>query len=98
MSDTLEKFQFTTDPAAKTPLVDELYAKLKAIEAELEARLAPARAYYEAAVNDPKLLAARKDIKEINAKLLPVKNELAALARARGAKSIKLEQGTYNSK
>lgn len=80
---------------AKAPRTAKLYEELKAEEARLEAILAPARETYERLVNDPALIEARKVIRATNALLAPVKNELAVLARAGGARSLKAEPGVY---
>jgi hypothetical protein len=81
--------------SAKTPRVSELKAQLEKEKAELEALLAPAREFYEKHCNDPQYLASKKIIREVNAKLVPICNELAAIARAAGSKGIKVESGTY---
>ncbi len=82
--------------AVKAPQVAALKAKLEAEKAALEAELAPFRAFYEQHVNDPKYLEAKVKIREINAKLAPIGNELAALARVSGAKNLKIESGHYD--
>lgn len=87
-----------TGEKVKNPRSRELYEQLKAEEARLEAALAPARAVYEKKINDPELIKARQIIKETNALLGPIKNELAALARAGGAKGLKAEPGVYTKK
>lgn len=79
----------------KAPRVAELKAKLEAEKAALEAELAPYRAFYEAHVNDPKYLEAKAKIKELNAKIAPIGNELAALARSMGSKRLNVEPGHY---
>jgi hypothetical protein len=79
----------------KAPRSAALKAELEAEKVKLEAELAPARELYERHVNDPAFLAAKRTIKELNAKLGPIQNELAALARAGGSKGIQVEPGEY---
>jgi hypothetical protein len=86
------------DVKSKTPITDQLRRELEAQKAKLVAELKPFRDLYDAHVNNPQYLEAKRKIKEINLKLGPIENELAALARARGAKGIKLEPGTYAAK
>lgn len=81
----------------KAPITAALKAKLLEEEARLETQLAPHRDLHDRHVNDPKFLAAKRAIKEISPKLAAVKNELAALARAGGAKSLKAEPGEYKA-
>jgi len=66
----------------KAPYLAARLNELKEIEAKLEAELAPAREAHDRLVNAPELAAARATIKRCNAELLPIKNELAALAKA----------------
>lgn len=84
--------------AHKSPRVAALKAELETKKAELLARLAPARELHDKHVNDPAYLAARKTIKEVNAELAPIENELAQLARAGGARRIKAEPGELGIK
>lgn len=79
----------------KAPRSLQLYEELKVEEARLEAILVPAREIYEKKVNDPELIKARQVIKETQAQLAPIKNELAVLARAGGARGLKAEPGVY---
>jgi molecular chaperone GrpE (heat shock protein) len=79
----------------KSPRADALKAELEAERDALLRELAPHREYYERHQADQRFIQARQKIKEISAKLGPVQNELAALARASGARSIKAEAGTY---
>jgi hypothetical protein len=100
MSDTVTTVDSTEKPeivrkVVKAPRVAALVEQLQAEKAELEAQLAPYREFYEAHVNDPKYLEAKVKIKELNAKIAPLCNELAAIARANGAKSIKIEPGNF---
>ena len=95
MPEKVNKAAATAAPS-KAPLTAALYEKLKAEEARLEAELAPAREFYEKVMGDPKLAEARATIKRVNAALLPVKNELAVLARAGGAKGMALGAGAYD--
>jgi hypothetical protein len=81
---------------SKTPLVSALKVQLEAKQAKLEAELAPIRELYEKLVNDPKLAEAKAAILRINAELGPIKNELAAIVRAEGTKSITVEPGIYS--
>lgn len=67
------------------------HAELLALQQALRAKLEPARADYERLTNDPRLLAARQTIKAVNAELAPVEQELASLARAGGARSLRAE-------
>ena len=83
-------------PTVTAPRAAARHAELKAEESRLEALMAPAREYYEKWVNDPKGLECKQIIKKVNAQLGPIKNELAALARAGGSKGIKIEPGTYS--
>ncbi len=71
-------------------------AELQNQKDALVAALKPARDDYERLVNDPRLLECKRIIKETNAKLLPIENELAGLARMLGGKSIEVEQGEYS--
>ena len=80
---------------SKTPLVDALKQELEAKKDKLAAKLQPYRDDYEKLINDPRLIECRKMIKEINSELAPIQNELAALARADGAKGIKVEGGVF---
>jgi len=82
--------------AVKAPQVAELKKKLEAEKAALEAELAPFRAFYEQHVNDPRYLEAKAKIKELSAKLAPIGNELAALARVGGSKRMTVEPGEYS--
>lgn len=81
----------------KAPLTTALRKQLEAEKKRLEAELAPHRVFHDAHVNDPQFLESKAKIKEINAALFPVLNELAALARAGGAKSIVAEAGEYST-
>ena len=83
---------------SKSPRVAALLQELQKEKEALEAELKPYREFYEAHVNDPKFIAAKVKIKEINAKLFPIFNEIAAIARSKGAKSIKAEAGEYKTK
>lgn len=83
--------------APKAPRTDQLRRELEAEQAKLREEMKPFREFYEAHVNDPEYLEACRKIKEISAKLGPVDNELAALARAAGARVIKAEPGEYKS-
>lgn len=80
---------------AKAPRAAALKAELEAARAKLEAELAPARAFHDAHVNDPKFLAAKATIKRVNAALFPILSDLAVLARAKGSKGILAEPGGY---
>lgn len=82
----------------KAPLTAALKAKLLEEKEKLEKELAPHREFYEGHVNDKKYLEAKKKIKEISNKLGPINNELAALARAEGAKGIRAESGVFENK
>lgn len=108
MSDSVEQQTITTADVGvinvetvtevvpdKSPRVSALKRELEQDIAALQEELAPYREFYEAHVNDPRLLECRAKIKEINAKLFPLLSELAAIARASGAKSIKAESGSY---
>lgn len=90
----------TTPPKSKTPLVDELRSKLATDVEKLEAVLKQYREYHDKHVNDPKFIEARKKIKEINAKLAPLKNEQAAITRGSAGNkgSIKAEPGVIGTK
>jgi len=66
----------------KAPYLAARLNELKVLEAKLEAELAPAREVHDRLVNAPELAEARATIKRCNAALLPIKNELAALAKA----------------
>lgn len=79
----------TEDTASKTPRLKKLYDEVVEQIEELEEELEPYRKIYEKLTNDPRLIEARTKIKEINAKLAPLKNEQAALARAGGAISLR---------
>lgn len=81
----------------KTPLTTALKDKLEAEEKKLMEELAPHREFHDKHVNDPKFIKAREKIKEISNKLGPVRNELAALARARGSKGIQAEAGEFKN-
>lgn len=83
---------------ADSPRLREIYEDLKAQEEDLLAELQPHRDFYEKHVNDPHYLEARAKIKEISARLAPVRNELAALARALGGRGIAAEGGTFAGK
>lgn len=103
MSDSVKEQQIVTaDDVAeitivnKSPRVSALKRELEQDVAALQEELVPYRELYEALVNDPRLIECRKKIKEINNKLFPLLNELAAIARAGGAKSIKAEPGSYS--
>lgn len=84
-----------TEQKVKNPRVAELYKQLQTEKEALEKELQPYREVHDKHVNDPKFLEARKKIKEINAKLGPICNELASIARAGGARSIKVESGSF---
>lgn len=81
----------------KTPRLKELFRQLWAEKQKIVAELAPARAIHDELVNDPRLVAARKTIKELSAKLAPIDNELAGLARALGSKRMKLDPGVFSA-
>lgn len=100
MSDTVKAAEEKPDLVrpAKAPRAAALKEQLEAEKASLEAELAPARAAYDRLINAPELLAARAKIKEVSAKLAPILNELAALARAGGARGIKAEAGQFSAK
>lgn len=85
-------------PPPKSPLVEALRKKLTEEKERLEKEIAPYREYHDKHVNDAKYLEARKRIKEINAELGPVCNELAALARSTGARGMRVEPGQYSKK
>lgn len=93
---TVEAAAFTRP--AKAPRAAALKAELEAEKALLEPELAKYREVYDRLINAPELLEARAKIKAISAKLGPVLNELAALARAGGSKGIKAEAGAYAAK
>lgn len=81
----------------KTPRVSRLKAELQAEAAALEAQLKPAREFYEQHVSDPRYQESRRVIKEVSAKLQPIQNELAAIARAsEGNRGIAIEPGVYS--
>lgn len=82
---------------SKSPRADAFKEQLLKEEAELKDKIKPYREFYEAHVNDPKYLESRSKIKEINAELAKVHNELAGLARAAGSKGIKAELGVFSS-
>lgn len=79
----------------KTPRLKQMFQELHQRKAELVAKLRPAREFYEAHVNDPRYLEARRVIKEVSAELAPIDNEIAALARALGARGIKADPGVF---
>lgn len=81
----------------KAPRTEQLRKELEAEKAALMKELQPYRDYYDKHVNDAKYVEARKKIKELGAKIGPIDNELAVLARAGGAKGIQAEQGIYTS-
>lgn len=82
----------------KMPRLKELFKQVSAEKVELLKVVAPARETYEKLINDPKLVEARKVIKEFNPKLAKLDQELAGLAKALGGKNMKLETGVYDSK
>jgi hypothetical protein len=94
---TITSADVGTITLSKAPRADALRAELEAEEARLLAILEPAREYYEQHCNDSKYLAAKRLIKEVNAALGPVRNELAALARAKGSNGIKVEPGEFSA-
>jgi hypothetical protein len=82
----------------KAPRARALYEALQKEKAVLLAELKPFRDFYEAHVSDKRFTEAKARIKKINALLFPIDNELAALARAGGARGIKVEAGNYTDK
>lgn len=84
-------------PAEKTPRLRELLEQLSAEKQELLKALGPARADYERLINDPRLIECRKVLKEHAPRLAAIDNELAGLARAIGARGIKVDPGVYTS-
>lgn len=84
--------QSTTE---KIPFLEARRRELEKERDEILKVVQPAREFYEQHMNDTKLLEARKIIKETNLKLAPIQQELAGLARALGAKSLQIEQGSY---
>ncbi len=64
------------------------YAELVAEKAVLVAQLQPFRDDYERLTNDPRLIECRAAIKALSNKLAPVDNELAALTRVMGGRSL----------
>lgn len=86
---------------AKLEIVKKYQARMKELVQQKEETLkalAPFREFYEQHVNDPKYLAAKKALKESGAILGPIDQELAMIARALGAKRIKIEPGVFSSK
>lgn len=81
----------------KNPRLRKMFDELMIQKNQILEEVNPAREFYERHVNDPRFIEARKTIKEGNAKLGPIDNELAALARALGAKSIKAESGVLTA-
>lgn len=88
----------TIEVKDKTPRLRTMFNELLAQKQALAAELKPSRDFHDKHVNDPKLLEARKKIKEINAKMAPIDQELAGLARAIGSKGAKIEAGVYETK
>jgi cell division septum initiation protein DivIVA len=80
---------------AKNPRLQAIYQELLAQEESLLAELQPHRDFYEAHANDPRYLEARAKIKEVSGRLAPVRNELAALAKALGGRAIQVESGAF---
>lgn len=82
---------------AKSPRSDALKRELEAERDKLQAELAPYREDYERLANNPRLIECRLHIKRINALLMPIMNDLAALVRAGGSKGIQAEAGSYSA-
>lgn len=81
----------------KTPGLLALKKDLEARKAALMEKIGPAREVYERKINDTELVEARRIIKENQKELGEVDNELAAIARALGAKGIRAEPGEYKN-
>ena len=64
------------------------YAELTELKALLVEELQPFRDDYERLTNDPRLIECRAKIREMNAQIGPVDNELASLAKLLGGKSL----------
>lgn len=94
MPDPVKK-QADAAAAQKNPRLRAMYDDLKKQADAVRAQLDPAREVYDRKVNDPELVAARKAIKELSAKLAPIEQELAALAKALGTRTLKAEAGVY---
>lgn len=86
------------DAPDKTPRLKELFKQLWAEKRALLKVIEPARADYERLVNDPRLQECKRIIKDSNPKLAALDNEIAGLARALGAKGIKIEAGEFSAK
>jgi hypothetical protein len=90
--------QLKTDEAApksKSPLVDSLKAKLRAEKARLVALLAPVRKRLDELTQSDEVNKLRQQVRDINKEMMVVDNELAAMLRAGGSKSMKAEPGNY---
>jgi len=89
-----------SDKVTPTPVKNQRLVKMRdeltAERAKIVAVLTPARELHDKLVNDPRLLEARRIIKECNARLGPIDTELAALARALGSKGIRMEPGVFS--
>lgn len=83
----------------KSPRAAALKAELQKDKDRLEAELKDYREFHDRHVNDPKYLECCKKIREINGKLGPINNELAALARVdAGNRGIRAEAGEVGVK
>lgn len=76
----------------------ERLAELLEQKQNILAELAPHREAHDRIVNDPALIEARKKIKEANAALAPVEEEISSLARALGGKVMNTESGKYTKR
>lgn len=84
--------------AEKSPRAAALFAELKAEEAKLLPGLTADRELLNSIVDTgtgAEVRAVRERIKAASAKIAPIQNELAALARLSGSKGIKIEPGEY---
>lgn len=79
----------------KRPLLKKLFDELMAQKAPLALEREKVRAELDALTQNPRIAELRAKLKDLNAKLGPMDNELAGLARALGSKSVHAEPGVY---
>lgn len=82
----------------KHPQLRQLRVKLQAEKDAILKKVAPAREAYERLINDPKLVEARKVIKENNKRLGEIDNQLAGIAVALGGRRMGAEPGQHTSR
>lgn len=79
----------------KTPRLRAMFIEAQAKRKPLAEARDRLREELDALTQNPRIAELREKLKAINAELAPLDNEVAALAKALGGKSLTAEPGTY---